>query len=159
MAAWLGCAARELKLVDLPVQIELSAAVHLAIPFHDCDPAGVAWHGNYFRYFDAARCALLDRIDYGYRRMVDSGFLWPIVQADVKYIRPLPYDTRVTVMARLVEWDYRLKLAYEIVDATGSRMTTGHTVQVAVDAATGEMHVGAPAVLREQMRRYLVSRA
>ena len=145
--------------VDLPLRIELAATVELTIPFHDCDPAGVAWHGNYFRYFDAARCALLERIDYGYRRMLDSGFVWPIVQADVKYVRPLHYDTRVQVSARLVEWDYRLKLAYEIVEVKGERATTGHTVQVAVDAVTGAMHVGAPAILRESLRRYLAGAA
>ncbi len=145
--------------VDLPLRIELAATVELTIAFHDCDPAGVAWHGNYFRYFDAARCALLERIDYGYRRMLDSGFVWPIVQADVKYVRPLHYDTRVQVSARLVEWDYRLKLAYEIVEASGERATTGHTVQVAVDAVTGTMHVGAPPILRESLRRYLAGAA
>ena len=140
---------------DLPLRIELVARVLLTVPFHDADPAGVAWHGNYFRYFDEARCALLDRIGYGYRQMMDSGLLWPIVQAEVKYVRPLPFDSRISVVARLVEWDYRLKIAYEVFDAEDRRTTTGHTVQVAVDALTGEMHVGAPEVLRERLRAYL----
>ena len=47
---------------DLPIRIDLQATVMLTVPFHDADPAGVAWHGNYFRYFDEARCAMLDRI-------------------------------------------------------------------------------------------------
>jgi len=140
---------------DLPIRIDLQATVMLTVPFHDADPAGVAWHGNYFRYFDEARCALLDRIGYGYRQMMESGLLWPIVQAEVKYVRALPFDSRISVVARLVEWDYRLKIAYEIFDAESCRTTTGHTVQVAVDAVTGEMHVGAPEVLRERLRAYL----
>jgi acyl-CoA thioester hydrolase len=139
----------------LPLQIDLSATVTFAVPFHDADPAGVAWHGNYFRYFDAARCALLDRIGYGYRQMLDGGVLWPIVQAEVKYVRPVPFDTLITVSARLIEWDYRLKIGYEIADAEGRRTTTGHTVQVAVDATTGEMHIGAPEVLQRRLRAYL----
>jgi acyl-CoA thioester hydrolase len=140
---------------DLPIRIDLQATVTLTVPFHDADPAGVAWHGNYFRYFDEARCALLDRIGYGYRQMMESGLLWPIVQAEVKYVRALPFDSRISVVARLVEWDYRLKIAYEIFNAVSCRTTTGHTVQVAVDAATGEMHVGAPEVLRDRLRVYL----
>ena len=76
----------------LPMRIEATAAVELTVPFHDADPAGVAWHGNYFRYFDDARCALLERIGYTYRQMMDGGLYWPIVQAEVKYIRPLPFD-------------------------------------------------------------------
>lgn len=140
---------------ELPIAIDLSASVDITVPFHDADPAGVAWHGNYFRYFDDARCALLDVIGYGYREMMNGGFYWPIVQATVKYMKPIPFDARVRVVARLVEWDYRLKIAYEIFDGEGEKTTTGHTVQVAVSAATGEMHIGAPDVLRERLREYL----
>ena len=140
---------------ELPTRIDLEARVPLIVTFHDADPAGVAWHGNYFRYFEVARCAMLERIGYGYRTMMDGGLLWPIVQAEVKYIRALPFDTRISVTARLLEWEYRLKIAYEVFDAEGRRTTSGHTVQVAVDAATGEMHIGAPDILRERLWAYL----
>lgn len=140
---------------DLPVAIELAASVELTVPFHDADPAGVAWHGNYFRYFDHARCALLEKLGYGYRQMLDSGFYWPIVKASVKYVRPLPFDSRITATARLLEWDYRFRIGYEIFDGEGRRSTTGQTTQVAVSASTGEMHIGAPDALRERLRDYL----
>ncbi len=26
------------------------AEVELTVSFHDCDPMGVVWHGNYFRF-------------------------------------------------------------------------------------------------------------
>ena len=140
---------------ELPLAIDLSASVRLTVPFHDADPVGVAWHGNYFRYFDDARCALLERIGYGYRQMLESGFYWPIVKASVKYVRALPFDSKITATARLIEWDYRLRIGYQIFDESGQRATSGETVQVAVSAATGEMHIGAPAVLRERLRDFL----
>ncbi|MEQ1801100.1 MAG: acyl-CoA thioesterase [Gammaproteobacteria bacterium] len=136
---------------QIPAGVDLSACVALRVPFHDADPAGVAWHGNYFRYFDDARCALLEKIGYSYRQMLESGYYWPIVQATVKYISPVHFDSRITVVARLVEWEYRLKIAYEVFDEQERRTTTGHTVQVAVSAASGEMHVGAPDILRERL--------
>ena len=37
----------------------LSASVEIEIPFHDCDPMQVVWHGNYARYLEVARCELL----------------------------------------------------------------------------------------------------
>ena len=43
-----------MELEQLPIAIDLSASVDITVPFHDADPAGVAWHGNYFRYFDDA---------------------------------------------------------------------------------------------------------
>lgn len=139
----------------LPGRIDLTARVVLTVPFHDADPTGVAWHGNYFRYFDVARCALLDRIGYGYRQMMNGGHYWPIVQASVKYLRPVDFDGRITVVARLVEWEYRVRISYEVLDDLGRITTTGETVQVAVGMATGEMHIGAPEVLRECLRTYL----
>ncbi|WP_368860434.1 acyl-CoA thioesterase, partial [Klebsiella pneumoniae] len=47
--------------------------VSITVPFHDVDAMEVVWHGNYFRYFEIAREALLDQFDYGYRAMRDSG--------------------------------------------------------------------------------------
>jgi acyl-CoA thioester hydrolase len=97
-------------------------------------------------------------IGYGYRAMLDSGFYWPIVKAQVKYVRPLPFDSRIRVQARLLEWDYRLKIGYEIHAADGQRVTTGQTMQVAVSAATGQLHIGAPEALRARLRDYLKTR-
>ncbi|SVC52483.1 uncharacterized protein METZ01_LOCUS305337, partial [marine metagenome] len=36
--------------------IDLEAGVEIEIPFFDQDSAGIAWHGNYVKYFEVARC-------------------------------------------------------------------------------------------------------
>jgi acyl-CoA thioester hydrolase len=136
---------------------ELTATVEVCVPFQDCDPAGVVWHGNYFRYFDAARCALLEQIDYSYRQMAESGYVWPIVDTRVKYIRAVSYDHVIRVTAKLVEWEYRLKIEYEIHDDTGFCVTKGHTTQVAVDAATGELCIGSPPALLDRLTKFFAA--
>ena len=35
----------------------------IEVPFHDVDVMRVAWHGHYVKYFEIARCALLDKIE------------------------------------------------------------------------------------------------
>jgi acyl-CoA thioester hydrolase len=124
----------------------------IRVPFHDADPAGVVWHGNYFKYFDAARCVILDNLQYGYMEMAESGHLWPVVDARVKYIGAIYYDETVIVRARLVEWEYRLKFDFEITGEDGARRTTGHTVHVAVDTATREMNFSVPKLLSERIQ-------
>ena len=42
---------------------EHQADVVLTVSFHDCDPMGVVWHGNYFRFFEIGREALLRSIN------------------------------------------------------------------------------------------------
>ncbi len=131
---------------------ELSFEVALSPTFHDCDPMHVVWHGNYFKYFEVARCALLQRYDYDYPQMRESGYLWPVVDARVKYIRPLLYGQQLVVRATITEWENRLKIVYEIRDAgTEQVLTRAHTIQVAVDAATNEMLYLCPSVLWDRL--------
>jgi acyl-CoA thioester hydrolase len=132
----------------------ISAQAAVRIPFQDADPAGVVWHGNYFRYFETARLALLEEIDYGYRQMADSGYVWPIVDTRVKFILPIRFDQTIQVKASLLEWEYRLKIAYEIFDADGQRATKGYTIQVAVDANTGELCMGLPSALLQRIETF-----
>ncbi len=40
-----------------------SFSVRLRVPFYHVDPMQVVWHGNYFKYFEAARDALFESID------------------------------------------------------------------------------------------------
>jgi len=123
-------------------EIELSPA------FHDIDPMLVVWHGNYVRYVEIARCALLQQLDYDYPQMQASGYMWPVVDMRMKYVRPIRYGQRVKIHAEIVEWEHRLKIEYRISDAaTGEKLTTGYTVQVSVDATTGEMQFVSPKVL------------
>ena len=130
----------------------LEATVSITVPYQDADPAGVVWHGNYFRYFDVARCALLDVLDYGYRAMEETGFGWPIVDTRVKYVKSVCYGEMITVTASLLEWEYRIKIAYTVRDESGECMTKGHTIQVAVNIGSGEMHLGAPDALETRLR-------
>ena len=131
---------------------DLSFEVTLSPAFHDCDAMEVVWHGNYFKYFEIARCALLQRYHYDYPQMRDSGYLWPVVDARVKYIRPLLYGQALRVRATITEWENRLKIVYEILDAdSGTVLTRAHTIQVAVDATTNEMLYLCPSVLWDRL--------
>ena len=57
------------------------------MPFHDVDSIGVAWHGHYAKYFEIARCALLDSFGYGYNAMRESGFSWPVIDMRIRYVK------------------------------------------------------------------------
>lgn len=133
---------------------ELTACVDVEVPFHDVDAMNVAWHGHYVKYFELARCALLRRFDYDYPQMRASGYLWPIVECQLKYIRPALYGQKLRVEAVLVEYENRLKISYEIRDIeSGERLTKGVTVQVAVCAATRELQFVSPPIVLEKIKK------
>ncbi|PCJ71639.1 MAG: 4-hydroxybenzoyl-CoA thioesterase [Rhodobiaceae bacterium] len=135
---------------DLTSWPEAEAIVQ--VPFHDVDLMAVAWHGHYLKYFEIARGALLDKFSYNYQEMKDSGYAWPVIDVHLRYIKPARLGQKLRVLAKLVEYDLRLKIAYEIRDeATGGRLTKGHTIMVPVDIETGELYLGTPAVLCEKL--------
>jgi acyl-CoA thioester hydrolase len=130
------------------VSVNISAEIEITVPFHDVDLMGIAWHGHYVKYFELARCALLDRIDYNYAAMHASGFGWPVIDLHVRYPGKSEYGQRLKVRAALVEWEHRLRIDYLISDAvTGKRLTIGHTVQHAVKLSNGEMQLESPPAL------------
>ena len=135
----------------------LQAEVEVLVPFFDVDSMDIVWHGHYVKYFEVARCALLDRIGHNYLQMRDAGYAWPIIDVQLRYIRGARFNQRIIVRADLVEWENRLKINYLISDAeTGERMTRGSTVQVAVEIASREMLLVSPKVLVEAVERALL---
>ncbi|MDC9615688.1 thioesterase family protein [Xenorhabdus khoisanae] len=129
-----------------------TAEVELTVPFHDADPMGVVWHGNYFRYFEIAREALMNQFNYGYSEMRESGYVWPVVDARIKYRASVRFEQKIRVRATIEEFENRLKIAYQIFDAaSGQKTTMGYTIQVAVSEETQEMSFISPDILFERM--------
>lgn len=120
--------------------------------FFDVDPMAVVWHGHYVRYFELARQALMERFGYSYLEMRDSGFLWPVVDLRLKYVKSAVLGQRLIVRAEITEWENRLKVDYRITDAaSGEKLTVGHTIQVAVAMNTNELQYVCPPVLWEKL--------
>ncbi|MBC8952611.1 thioesterase family protein [Xenorhabdus sp. PB62.4] len=129
-----------------------TAEVEFTVPFHDADPMGVVWHGNYFRYFEIAREALMNQFNYGYSEMRESGYVWPVVDARIKYRASVRFEQKIRVRATIEEFENRLKIAYQIFDAaSGQKTTMGYTIQVAVSEETQEMSFVSPDILFERM--------
>lgn len=126
--------------------------VDIFVPFHDCDPMGIVWHGNYLRYFEVAREQLLNQFNYGYKQMIDSGYLWPVVDVKLKYRRSAKFEQIIRVNAKIVEYENRLKINYTLYDKeTNEKLTTGYTIQVAVDQKNNELQFVCPDILFTRM--------
>jgi acyl-CoA thioester hydrolase len=133
----------------------ISAEVVIEAQFYDLDPMQVVWHGNYARYLEIARCALLNRIGYNYPEMQSSGYVWPVVDMRIKYVRPIRFGDSIIVTASLAEYENRLKIDYRIRDQAGQVVTKAHTIQVAVRADGGEMLLESPPILFEKIKAVL----
>lgn len=133
-------------------KVNLASEVEIDVPFFDIDLMEIVWHGHYVKYFEVARCVLLEKIDYNYMQMRESGYAWPVIDIRIRYARPAKFGQKIIVHAEISEWENRLKINYKIVDKlTGIRLTRGHSCQVAVDMQTEEMCYESPAILWEKL--------
>lgn len=123
----------------------VSSYLDIKVPFYDVDSMRIVWHGHYVKYLEDARCVLLDKLGYNYLAMEESGYIWPIVDMRLKYVASAKFASNIRVYAFLVEYESRMKIAYEIYDlATGQVLNKAHTVQVAVDINSEEMQFESP---------------
>ncbi|GFM86538.1 4-hydroxybenzoyl-CoA thioesterase [Pseudomonas cichorii] len=126
------------------------------VPFFDVDMMNIVWHGHYVKYLEIARCALLDHIGHNYAHMLESGYGWPVIDLQLRYMRGAVFGQKLIVRASLVEWENRLKINYLITDAvTGERMTRASTVQVAVHVESREMQLASPQVFIDAIQKAL----
>jgi acyl-CoA thioester hydrolase len=133
----------------------LTASENLRIPFHDVDPADMVWHGRYLKYFEVARSLLLEDLDYSYDAMKASGFIWPVVDVAIRYVRPLKLGQEIIVTACLREWEMRLVVDYRIDDQAGAMYTKARTIQVPVNSMTNELVLGSPEIFIDKVKNSL----
>ena len=130
----------------------LSHSIEVVPAFYDIDVMEIVWHGHYVKYLELARSALLQKFGYDYPQMRDSGYAWPIVEMKLKYVRSAVFGQPLKVASRIIEWENRLRIDDLITDAaSGRKLTSAQTTQVAVEIKTGEMCFVCPPVLWERL--------
>lgn len=134
----------------------VSASAEATPQFYDLDPMNIVWHGNYPKYLELGRVAVMKKIGYNYEEMIESGYAWPFIEMRMRYARPMKLDHPVRITAGIVEWENALRITYSIVEiATGERVMRASSSQVAVPIGTTEMLWVAPPILREKLAPYL----
>ena len=123
------------------------ATVKHLIPFHDIDIMHIVWHGNYFKYFEQGRTALMQSVGLDWPYLKELGIAMPIVDATAKYRKALTYNESIWISASIKEYIYpALEIYYEIGQEHHAKpCITGVTRQVYLDIATRETLLQVPA--------------
>ncbi|MGC7559773.1 acyl-CoA thioesterase [Pasteurella sp. PK-2025] len=138
----------------------LTHRVDLKPAFQDLDIMNVVWHGRYWQFIETARHALFQKIGYGYPEMIATGYQYPIVQADIKYIRPITLEQDFYILADLLEFENRIKIQFRFYDSrTDQLLCQASSTQVAM--ITGDQHLQfmTPACWQDKVRSILEENA
>jgi len=131
----------------------LIARTKRRVSFSEVDAMGIVWHGRYPLYFESGWTVLGRRYGLSYGEFFEARLRAPIVQIHVDYFQPLFLDEEFHIEAALF-WDdgARLNMQYTLIKKEDVLAASGYTVQMFVDAVTGETILTPPPLL-EQCRQ------
>lgn len=121
------------------------------VRYAETDQMGVAWHGEYFAWFEVARTDLLRSRGLTYRQLEQEGLRLPVIEARARFLRPAVYDDVLEISARVTEVrGARVGFEYEVFrEGNPTLLASGSTSHAALDRD------GRPRRVPEELRRML----
>jgi acyl-CoA thioester hydrolase len=110
------------------------AASSIRVRYAETDQMGVAYHGNYFAWFEVGRTDLLRGHGMTYKDLEAQDVHLPVIEAQARFVRPALYDDVLEIRTRVSEVSgARLTFAYEVRRGQDDLLATGSTSHAAVD--------------------------
>jgi acyl-CoA thioester hydrolase len=131
--------------------VSLACVSRLRVRYAETDQMGVAWHGNYFAWFEVGRTDLLRAHGMSYSELEEQDLYLPVIEARAAYGRPARYDDAIEVHTRVASHSgARVAFEYQVrLDVDQAPLATGFTAHAAVDGR------GKPRRLPPELRRLL----
>lgn len=80
-----------------------NADVTLRVRYAETDQMGVAYHSNYFIWFEVGRTSFCRFCGFTYAELEGKGIYLPVVEVHCRYRKPLRYDQKFSVRTRIKE--------------------------------------------------------
>ena len=105
------------------------------VRYAETDKMGVAYHANYFVWFEVARCDLLRSLGSTYRDLEERGVILPVIEAHCAYRTAARYDDELEIRTSgALLSPVRVEFNYAVCRrADGAALADGRTVHAAVD--------------------------
>jgi len=94
-------------------------------------------------------------LGYTYKDMETEGVMMPVVELNVKYLRPATYDDLLTVKTQIREMphDHRIEFHQEVFNEKGKLLTAGNVKLFFLETKTWKK-TNMPITLREKLLPY-----
>jgi acyl-CoA thioester hydrolase len=126
-----------------------TSALETRVLYADTDQMGVAYHGTFFRWFEAGRAHYMRQRGSSYHEVEHRGLHLPVIEAHAHYLRPARYDEILTIKAWVGELGLaQLRFEYEI-SRNGEALVRGYTRHASISPE------GRPVRLPDDIRQAL----
>lgn len=123
----------------------------IKVRFNEVDAYRVAWHGHYVAWMEIGRSELAGRFGLDAFQLAELGYLGPVVNLEIKYLRPARFNDELTVRTRIVPSE-SATLVFEsvIVDNSGLKLAIGLTTHALTDL-NGVLQFQLPPAVAERL--------
>lgn len=127
---------------------EKEIRVHYALT----DQMGVVYHGNYAQFYEIGRTEALRSLGITYHSLEQLGFFMPVIEMNMKFLRPARYDDLINVKITLKEIPANHKIAFhgEIFNQKNELLNVSTVILYFMDAKT-MTRVNMPESIREKL--------
>lgn len=105
----------------------------VTVRYGETDQMGVVYYGNYALYYEQGRAAAIKQLGYSYKTMEDEGVIMPVVEMQLKYLKPAKYDDVLTVKTIVKELPTRKMTFYSEIYNGDKLLNTGHVTLMFVN--------------------------
>ena len=124
------------------------------VRYHECDPQGIVFNGNWFQYFDVTLTELW-RVTFGsYASVMERGSDVVVLEASARYFAPARFDEEIEIAMTYERLGTTSTVSRFDATRNGERLVEGRLVHVFVDPATMAKQP-IPAWAREGLAPYL----
>lgn len=125
------------------------------VRYSETDKMGYCYYGNYAHFLEIGRVEALRDLGFPYKDLEDSGIMLPVLDLNIKYIKPAIYDDELIITTRISSFTmFKIKFDYEIRNRDNKLLTTANTTLVFVDDKTMKP-VKHPKEMGEKLNKYI----
>jgi acyl-CoA thioester hydrolase len=108
-------------------------STEISVRFAETDAQGIAHNSAYLVWYEVARIEYLARFRGGYKDIQADGYEALTTEAHVRYLKPVFFDDRITINARITEVrGARFRYEY-VLEREGETVGDGWTQHAVVD--------------------------
>ena len=130
-----------------------AVTVDVEVAFHQCDPLGVAWHGRYFEFLEAARMKLMASAGLDVPEIRDLGYRMFVTDVKCRYMVPMSFGETARVTAWFGQVAPLIRVSYDIRHVERDAWSARATTRLATTDALGNLLPSTPDALLDRLPR------
>ena len=108
---------------------------YVRVRYEETDQMAVAYHGNYYTWFEVGRNSFFRSLGYTYAKLEEEGIILPVIEGSCTYKIAARYDDELLIRTKVSEMKgVRIAFEYEVIRKEDDvLLAKGKTVHAFVD--------------------------